>query len=146
MESSLRQERARKEYFAKTWQDGSSQDALPRSVSAFIVSSNNVMPLDHQIAQKLRAVSGFNSRRAHDLIDLQLILLYDEAIVDFAAVKRICERIFRHSNTPPWPTPISKGESWDSLYTAQIADLPVLQTTDEAVDWVNKLIKRIAES
>ena len=109
-------------------------------------TSINVMPLDHQIAQKLRAVSGFNSRRAHDLIDLQLILLYDEAIVDFAAVKRICERIFRHSNTPPWPTPISKGESWDSLYTAQIADLPVLQTTDEAVDWVNKLIKRIAES
>jgi len=106
----------------------------------------NVMPLDHQIAQKLRAVSGFNSHRAHDLIDLQLILRYDETKVDFTAVKRICERIFRHSNTPPWPTPISKGESWDSLYTAQIADLPVLQTVDEAVEWTNKLIRRITES
>ena len=102
-----------------------------------------VMPLEHQIAQKLRGVSGFNSRRAHDLIDLQLIMLYDSDRVDFAEVRKICEHIFRHSPTLSWPTLISKQSEWDSLYAAQIADLPVRQTVDEAIVWTNELIERI---
>ncbi len=105
-----------------------------------------IMPLDHQIAQKLRGLSGFNSRRAHDLIDLQLIMLHDADKIDLAAVGQICNRIFKHSDTPPWPTPISKKENWNSLYVAQIANLPVLQTIDEAVAWVNKFIAQIVQA
>ena len=104
----------------------------------------SVMPLAHQVAQKLRGASGFNSRRAHDLIDLQLIMLHDKEKVNLAEVRRICERIFKHSDVPSWPTPIFKGANWDSLYTAQIADLPVLQTVDEAIEWTNELIQQVA--
>ena len=43
----------------------------------------------------------------------------------------------------PWPPTIVKGAGWDSLYDAQRGTLPVLPTADEAVVWVNDLIKQI---
>lgn len=39
-----------------------------------------------QIAQKLHAVSGAGISRAHDLVDLQLIVMYEQ--VDYAAVRK----------------------------------------------------------
>ena len=51
-----------------------------------------VMKLSYQVAQKLHAVSGINSDRAHDLIDLQLIDKY--SILDLVDVRSKCERLF----------------------------------------------------
>ena len=52
------------------------------------------MRLEHQIAQKLHGVSEPNSIRAHDLIDLQLIV--DNSLIDYKKVKDICIRLFNY--------------------------------------------------
>ena len=102
------------------------------------------MKLDHQVAQKLRGVCCKGSERAHDLIDLQLILEREQ--IYLPRVKTICNNIFRGNGCPPWPTKVAKGPKWDAIYDAQKLSLPVLSTVDEAVDWVNQLIDRIEQS
>ena len=102
-----------------------------------------LMPLEHQVAQKLRGAAGRHSRRAHDLIDLQLMMLHDGHRIDLRRVREICRTIFRHSDTPPWPPAIARRPTWDTLYAEQMANLPVLPTVDEAIVWVNGLIALI---
>ena len=99
------------------------------------------MPLTHQVAQKLHDVSEPNSSRAHDLVDLQLIFSRDA--VDLKEVSRIAKRLFANRRRQPWPSLITKGESWDSLYADAAEGLEVLETVDEAVAWANELIERI---
>lgn len=100
-----------------------------------------IMPLHYQIAQKIHGASEPGSRRAHDLIDLQVIVQNGD--VDLALTRRTCERLFAYRNTHSWPPTVEKGEEWESLYAAQL--LPsILQTADEAVAWVNNIIKTIA--
>lgn len=41
---------------------------------------------------------------------------------------------------------ITKSEEWDCLYTEQLLPVPVSQTTDEAVVWVNELVEKIAKA
>lgn len=105
-----------------------------------------LMPLEHQMAQKLRGAAGRHSRRAHDLIDLQLMMLHDGPRINLARVRDICRTIFRYSDTPPWPPEISMRPLWDTLYAEQVADLPVLSTVEEAIDWTNALIAQIDSS
>lgn len=100
-----------------------------------------VMALKHQIAQKLHGASGPNSQRAHDLIDLQLIMRRSSP--DLAEVKAVCRRLFAYRQMQSWPTVIVAHENWDALYANARHDLPVLPTVDEAVDWANDLIARI---
>ena len=100
-----------------------------------------LMPLTHQVAQKLHGVSEPNSSRAHDLVDLQLIFSRDA--VDLKEVSRIAKRLFANRRRQPWPSLITKGESWDSLYADAAEGLEVLETVDEAVAWANELIERI---
>lgn len=102
------------------------------------------MPLEHQLAQKLRGISGLNSRRAHDLIDLQLMMLHDGENIDLRKVGEICKHIFRHPGTQDWPPKIARLQNWDTLYAEQIADLPVAKDVDSAIDWANGLISDIA--
>jgi hypothetical protein len=102
------------------------------------------MPLHHQIAQKLHGASEPGSNRAHDLIDLQLIVAYGD--VDYPLTRRTCERLFAYRRKQPWPTTIVKNEGWDGLYAAQLLPAPVLPTADEAIDWANSLVTRIASS
>ena len=99
-----------------------------------------LMPLDHQIAQKLHAVSG-SGDRVRDLVDLQLIL--GRAEIDLAATRKICERLFSYRQAQAWPPAISKGKDWDSLYASQAEGLGVQPTVDDAVAWANDLIDRI---
>lgn len=99
------------------------------------------MRLEFQIAQKLHGASAPNSKRAHDLIDLQLIL--SRAEVDLAKTASICRRLFAYRKVHEWPPAITKGENWDSAYAAQRLDLPVLPTVDEAISWANELIVKI---
>ena len=100
-----------------------------------------LMPLTHQVVQKLHGVSEPNSSRAHDLVDLQLIFAHDA--VDLKEVSRIAKRLFANRRRQPWPTLITKGESWDSLYADAAMGLEVLETVDEAIAWANELIAKI---
>ena len=102
-----------------------------------------LMPLDHQVTQKLHAVSGAGDR-ARDLVDLQLIMHRSE--VDLVATRRICERLFSYRKAQEWPPIVSKKAGWDELYAEQASDLPVLDDVDSAIDWVNDLIVRIGNA
>ena len=46
----------------------------------------------------------------------------------------------------PWPPAIVKGEEWERLYESQLRLEPVLQSVDEAVEWANELVRKIASS
>lgn len=102
------------------------------------------MKLDHQVAQKLRGVCCIDSERAHDLIDLQLIMQREQVFLP--RVKAICQNIFRGKGCPKWPAMVVKGPNWDTIYERQKLSLPVLSTVDEAVVWVNQLIRQVDES
>ncbi|MCL2024409.1 MAG: nucleotidyl transferase AbiEii/AbiGii toxin family protein [Coriobacteriia bacterium] len=99
------------------------------------------MALHHQISQKLHGLSEENSSRAHDLIDLQLIVKNEN--IDYAATRQACVRLFAYRNLQAWPPIIKKKENWGELYDAQKNNLSVLDSVDESVVWTNKLIKRI---
>lgn len=95
----------------------------------------------HQIAQKLHAASSAGSERAHDLVDLQL-LVFNES-VDYAEVRATCERLFPYRKRHAWPPNVVANENWDSLYLEAADGMGVLSSVDEAVTWVNELIERI---
>jgi len=101
-----------------------------------------VLPVDHQIAQKLHAVTTPEGDRARDLVDLQL--LYDGEDLDLPQVAATGERLFDYRRLQPWPPTIAAGREWESLHTAAAEDLEVLPTVDEAVTWANQLVERIA--
>ena len=100
-----------------------------------------LMPINHQIAQKFHALSLINSERAHDLIDLQVIM--NNEVIDFKELKEICERLFLSRKQQEWPPILIKNENWDELYMSQIYDLDVIKNVDDAVKWANKLIEKI---
>lgn len=107
-----------------------------------VPASLPLMKLAFQIAQKLHGATGERSRRAHDLIDLQLIVNALE--IDFVETRIACERLFRYRKCQPWPPKVLKTDGWDEVYTTQRRDLPVLPTVDEAIAWANDLIRRIS--
>jgi hypothetical protein len=100
-----------------------------------------LMPLHHQVAQKLHAVSYDGSPRAHDLIDLQLITR--DAVLDYHLMRNTCIRLFDYRRMQTWPPEIKAGDKWPELYDSQANGLPVLNTVEEAVAWTNDFIKRI---
>ena len=102
------------------------------------------MRLEHQIAQKLHAVSCVGSERAHDLIDLQIIAANAE--IDLRATRDVCERLFAYRRKQPWPPVVVEGDGWDELYAAQSRGLGVLPSAAEAVEWANALVSRIARA
>lgn len=101
-----------------------------------------LMRLEYQVAQKLHGATEPNSQRAHDLIDLQLMLAKSE--VDLRATNAICQRLFAYRNMQSWPAVVVKGTDWDSIYDEEKGHTPVLPTVDEAIAWANDLIRRIA--
>lgn len=103
-----------------------------------------VMRTDHQIAQKLHALSSEGSERAHDLVDLQLLEKGED--VDLALTRATCARLFEYRRQQSWPPRIVSGEHWDTLYSEAADGLNVLPGVEEAVPWVNEPIDRIARS
>lgn len=101
-----------------------------------------LMPLGHQVAQKLHALTGVGSSRAHDLVDLQLIASH--SAIDYARTCEACKRLFASRRKQAWPPGIVKGDDWDEIYDRAKEDLPVLPTVDEGIAWGNDLIKSIA--
>jgi hypothetical protein len=100
-----------------------------------------LMPIHHQIAQKLHAVSLLDSERAHDLIDLQIIAANED--IDFPLVKTTCQRLFASRRQQVWPPTVIVGQEWQALYEEQSSGLDIISDVEGAVAWVNELIKRI---
>ena len=102
-----------------------------------------LMSLEHQVAQKLHAVSdpSERNRRAHDLIDLQIIVR--NADLDLLRLNVICANLFRFRKRHPWATEIVKRPDWDGIYHEQMRNLEVLPTCDEAIAWCNAFMRRI---
>ena len=104
-----------------------------------------VMKLTYQMAQKLHAVSEPGSERAHDLIDLQLMVRHSE--LDLSEVRKTCVRLFSYRRKHKWAPEIVAGESWRKAYEdayATIADAScLLPSVDDAVAWANDLIAKI---
>ena len=101
------------------------------------------MPLDHQVAQKLHAVSGPGDR-ARDLIDLQLIDARAE--IDLAAARATCRRLFSYRRAQAWPPAIAKQKGWGETYAALAEGLPVPQDAGEAILWANEFAIRIDDA
>jgi len=100
-----------------------------------------LMKLEYQVAQKLHGASEPGSRRAHDLIDLQLIV--SRGNVDYTRVRDICRRLFVYRKKQTWPPMVVKGADWESVYDEENDKQSVLATVDEAVAWANNLIAKI---
>lgn len=104
-----------------------------------------LLPVDHQMAQKLHACTWLDRNgendRAHDLVDLQ-ILVREEA-PDPARVGTTARRLFESRRAQSWPPTVSAHGQWDTLYAAASEGLDVIATVEEAVDWANSLIARI---
>lgn len=96
-----------------------------------------LMPL-----HKLHAASMPGSRRAHDLVDLQLIG-ENAPDIDYALVRRTCVRLFAYRQLQGWPPTIVEGETWEDTYQMAREGLNVLSTAAEAVAWASHLIERI---
>lgn len=103
-----------------------------------------LMKLEYQIAQKLHGLTEDDSIRAHDLIDLQLII--NSANIDYAKTKNIFIRLFDYRHMQKWPAKVVKNNEWENLYLTQAEDLNVLESLDEAIIWANELIKKIDAS
>lgn len=109
--------------------------ALPKPLSI------PMMKLEFQVAQKLHGASAPGSKRAHDLVDLQLIL--NNSKINFEFARSLCQKLFIYRKVHQWPPTIVKGEEWESVYNAQRRGLDVLETVDEAITWANALIEQI---
>ena len=81
------------------------------------------------------------SKRAHDLIDLQLIMANGQ--IDIQLASELCNSLFRYRCGQEWPPKIVKGKTWELTYNEQKGNLPVLQTVDEAVAWANELVAKL---
>jgi len=100
-----------------------------------------LMPLHHQVAQKLHGVSELGNNRPHDLIDMQVVI--SESAIDYLKTRETCIRLFEYRNLQVWPPTITKGENWDDLYESQLEGLSALDNVDAAIAWANNLIAKI---
>ncbi|MBC7632980.1 nucleotidyl transferase AbiEii/AbiGii toxin family protein [Aeromicrobium sp.] len=103
-----------------------------------------VMRSDHQVAQKVHAVSEPDSERARDLVDLQLLDKGEN--LDLVQVNATCVRLFDYRRRQAWPPAIEVGAGWDDLYEAAIEGIGVLPDIGAAVVWANEFIARIADA
>lgn len=83
--------------------------------------------------------------RAHDLIDLQVIVSNAGEAIDWHEVRRTCERLFAYRQMQEWPPILTSGPGWPSLYDDQLTS-DALPTVEEAAEWANALIGKIASS
>lgn len=98
------------------------------------------MRLEHQIAQKIHALTEDRSDRVHDLVDLQIIM--KEGAPDIKTIKPLCIRLFDYRGMQDWPPQISMQTDWEIGYAAAAEGLDVLNL-EEAIVWGNDLIQQI---
>ena len=95
-----------------------------------------LMPLEHQIAQKLHGLTEESSERAHDLVDIQLIC--KRSVIDIGKVREIAAKLFRYRKMQTWPTLVVKHQDWDRLYAVASRKVPEVMSLDAAIAWVNE--------
>lgn len=100
-----------------------------------------VLPVHHQIAQKLHACSAPGSQRAHDVVDLQLLA---GAVADPAQVAATSRRLFAFRAEHAWPPVVEEGTNWDTSY-AEAAHGLELRSLPEAITWVNAYIRSLED-
>ena len=100
-----------------------------------------LMKCEHQIAQKLHGLTEPDSRRAHDLVDLQLII--ERSQVDLEETALLCRRLFSFRRMQPWPPTVIKGVDWETIYDDANFKRGVSRSLDEAIEWANELIATI---
>lgn len=101
-----------------------------------------VLPLHHQIAQKLHACSEPGGERAHDLVDLQLMA--DEA--DDQLVVDAARWLFRFRKQHSWPPTFEVGTRWSELYAQArggVAKSSAHADVKGAATWVNEYVVRL---
>jgi len=101
-----------------------------------------VMRAEHQVAQKLHAVSSEGSERARDLVDLQLVDGAEN--LDLELVAATCVRLFEYRRQQAWPPSIVARQDWGSLYVEAADGLDVLPSLGEAMAWADVFVRRIA--
>ena len=99
-----------------------------------------VLPLHHQISQKIHACTEPGSNRAHDLVDLQLLV----PRADIELVSQTTQRLFRFRNQHTWPPTLVPNNGWQTLYDDAAEGLEV-RHLDEAVAWLNDYLQKLAE-
>ena len=100
-----------------------------------------VVRADHQVAQKLHAVSESGSERARDLVDLQMLDRGED--FDLTQVRATCVRLFEYRRQQTWRPTVAIGDAWDTLYAAAVEDVDALPDVEAAVAWVNAFVERI---
>ena len=101
-----------------------------------------VLAAEHQIAQKLHACSEPGSERAHDLVDLQLLM--NTGPVDLLLTATLCRRLFDSRRKHSWPPTIQAGPTWEGLYRDSVAGVTlVIPDLPGALDWANELVQRL---
>lgn len=103
-----------------------------------------LMTIPFQIAQKLHGVTQRGSSRVRDLIDLQLIAKSED--VDYETTAAVCRRLFKYRRMHTWPPRVVKADDWDGVYDNQRGNLPVAESCDQAVAFVNELIEKIDQA
>lgn len=99
------------------------------------------MRSDHQIAQKIHALSATGSERAHDLVDLQLLDAGE--VLDLQLTRATCTRLFEYRRQQAWPPSLAAASSWNTLYAEAAEGLEVLASVNDAIAWANGFINRI---
>lgn len=106
--------------------------------------------LEHQIAQKIHAVTDPGYARPHDLVDLQLLWAADP---DPTILQRLCERTFAWRHRQIWPPlPLRPMDGWELAYDDARAETDVDGQTPVAPDvtaarkWLTQVIEAIVSS
>lgn len=106
-----------------------------------------LVDLEHQIAQKIHAVTDPDYVRAHDLVDLQL--LWGAAPV-LASLRERCVHTFAFRRGQKWPPlPVRAMDGWDPAYqhareeTQVDGSTLVLADIGSAREWLEKVITSI---
>jgi hypothetical protein len=105
-----------------------------------------MLPIPHQIAQKLHACTwvgdGKGNARAHDLVDLQVIVAEEEP--DLAEAGAVAARLFASRRAQSWkPTVVAYPNEdprydWATIYAEAATGLAVQPTVVEAIAWANE--------
>ncbi len=103
-----------------------------------------VLSVPHQVAQKLHACTAPGSERAHDLVDLQLLVNNEE--IDLGQTAEICHRLFTSRRAHSWPPALGPRPDWTTLYVAAADGVDALGSIHEATEWADDLITKIDEA
>lgn len=103
-----------------------------------------LMLSEYQIAQKLHASSEPGSMRAHDLVDLQIILKNED--IELGSLSRTCERLFAYRGRHHWPPTVTSSAGWKDLYSAASRETDAVDDLDDALRITNDLIEELTDA